>query len=123
MEAIDEDIERQIDNSEKYYGQICYKKDNDNVIPAKNIFLYGELDIENPDDLDNIEMFELIGKNMGDNFIYTGFNYDDGTIEVHNNIITGYNTWNPILWFKYCHCLIGKPKRIIVYKNNIIKRK
>lgn len=123
MEAIDENIEKKIDNSEKYFGSICYQREDGADIPAKNIFLYGELDLNNPDDIENIEVFELIGKNMGDNYIYSNFNYENGTIEIENNIIKGYNTWNPLLWFKYCHCLIGKPKRIIVYKENDIKRK
>lgn len=118
MEAIDEEQEKRIDNSKKYYGSIRYDKGND-IIPGNNIYLYGEVDLTKEEDLELIENFNLIDSAGGR--IYSNFDYDDGKFTTIDGIAKQYTTWNPVLWFSYCHVLIGKPKRIIVYKK-IIKK-
>jgi hypothetical protein len=109
MEAIDEQQEKRIDNSKKYYGSIRYDKE-DEVIVGSNIYLYGEVDLNNEEDLELIENFNLIDSTGGR--IYSNFDYKDGKFTTIDGIAKQYTTWNPVLWFSYCHVLIGKPKRI-----------
>lgn len=122
MEAITEKEEQRIDKSAKYYGEIRYVKNDDIIISAKHIYLYGEVDFNNEDDLANIEKFDLIDNDIeARNLIYANFDFEKGCFTTVNGIAKTYTTWNPILWFMYNYVLIGKPQRIIVYKK-IIKR-
>lgn len=122
MEAITEKEEQRIDKSAKYYGEIRYVKNDDTIIPAKHIYLYGEVDFNNEDDLANIEKFDLIDNDIeARNLIHANFDFEKGCFTTVNGIAKTYTTWNPILWFMYNYVLIGKPQRIIVYKK-IIKR-
>lgn len=118
MEPIDEQQELRIDKSKNYYGSIRYEKDGI-IIPAENIYLYGEVDLTNQDDREIIEHFDLIDKDGAT--IYSNFDYENGTFKTIDGIAKRYTTFNPILWFSYCHVLIGKPKRVIVYKK-IVKK-
>lgn len=121
MEPITEEQEIRIDKSAKYYGGIRYERPDGVIVDAKHIYLYGELNFEDKNDICQIERFNLID-NEGSH-IYSNFDYDKGCFTTINGRAKTYPTWNPIIWFKYCHCLIGKPQRIIVYRNPIIKRK
>ena len=115
MESITEEEELRIDKSAKYYGEIQFRRKDGAIIAAKDIYLYGEVDFNNDDDLDLIEKFNLVDENG--NWIYSNFDYEKGDFTTINGIPKGYPTWNPINRFKYCHVLIGKPQRIIVYKH------
>lgn len=113
MEPITEEQELRIDKSAKYYGAIQFERKDGVIVAAKDIYLYGEVDFNN-DDLDLIERFKLIDEDG--NWIYSNFDYEKGNFTTIDGIAKGYPTWNLINWFKYCHVLIGKPQRIIVYK-------
>lgn len=113
MEPIDSQQEKRIDNSKKYYGELRYEKD-DTIIPGSDIYLYGEVNLNNNDDLDIIRRFNIIPKDGGR--IYSTFDYNSGTFVTENGIPKQYNTWDSVLWFSYCHVLLGKPERVIVYK-------
>ena len=59
------------------------------------------------------------------NWIESNFNYENGTITSNSEgIYKGYQTWQFLKWFKYNYCLIGKPKRILIYHypTNIIRK-
>lgn len=119
IEPITEEQEARIDKSEKYYGAIRFDKGDGTIIDAKSIYLYGEVNFEDKNDIYQIERLKLI--NDDGNYIYSNFDYDKGQFTTVDGIAKSYPTWNPLTWFKYCHCLIGKPKRIIVYKTPFIK--
>lgn len=114
MEPITEEQELLIDKSAKYYGAIQFERKDGVIVAAKDIYLYGEVDFNNDDDLDLIERFKLIDEDG--NWIYSNFDYEKGNFTTIDGIAKDYPTWNLINWFKYCHVLIGKPQRIIVYK-------
>lgn len=120
IEPITEEQEIRIDKSEKYYGAIQYKRDDGVIIDAKSIYLYGEVNFEDKNDIYQIERLKLIDEDGG--YIYSNFDYDKGQFTTIDGVAKSYPTWNPLTWFKYCHCLIGKPKRIIVYKTPFIKK-
>ena len=69
MEPITEEQEIRIDKSAKYYGAIQFERKDGVVVIAKNIYLYGEVNFDNDDDLDLIERFNLI--NEEGNWIYS----------------------------------------------------
>lgn len=114
MEAITEQQENRIDKSKTYYGDIRFEHDDGVIVQAKDIYLYGELDFDNPEDIHNIERFNLI--NPDGEWMYSNVNYDKGNFTTIDGIAKQFQTWNALKWFRYCHILIGKPKRIIVYK-------
>ena len=88
MEAITEQQENRIDNSKAYYGNIRFERYDGTIVQAEDIYLYGELD------------------------------FDKGNFTTIDGIAKQFQTWDALKWFKYCHILIGKPKRIIVYKRH-----
>lgn len=116
MESITEEEETRIDNSIKYFDNIRHVKKDGTVISSKDIFLYGEVDFENKDDVNNIIKFNFINESIwANNTIYSNFNFDKGCFTTINGIAKQYQTWNALDWFKYKYVLLGKPKRIIVY--------
>ena len=116
MQAITESQEQRIDNAPKYFGEIRYEREDKTIIPAKDIYLYGEVDFSNKDDVEYIKKFDLIDKGDNSNWIYSNFDYDKGCCTTIDGHLKGSPTWDCIKWFKFCYILLGKPKRIIVYK-------
>lgn len=58
--------------------------------------------------------FSLLDTDNGGT-IHSNFNYQEGYALIEG-IAKTYPTFDIIEWFKYNHCLIGKPTRIIIYK-------
>lgn len=117
IEPITEKEETAIDKAERYYGEIRYVRKDGIIIPSAHIYLYGEVDFDSEEDLNILERFHLINDSNYDcNWVYSNIDYDAGTCTTIDGRLKGYPTWNPIKWFKFNHLLIGKPKRVIVYK-------
>lgn len=125
MEAIDENAEKSLDKqSEKdninyFFNNLCLK--------SKDIVLYGEINLENKKDIKYLEKYKNIICNPDaiTNWIKSNFNYEKGTITSNDEgLYKGYQTWQFLKWFKYNYCLIGKPKRILIYyyPTNIIRK-
>lgn len=108
LQPIDEEQEKEIDDKE------CITIDG-NLISRKQIYFYGEVNVYSDDDLDIIDKCNLLNQEDSGNTIYSGFNYETGVIKYDDRPKT-YPTWDAVLWFKYNHCLIGKPKRCICYR-------
>lgn len=115
MEAITEEQEKRIDKSSDYFGSIQYRCKH-GVIPQKDIYLYGQVDLTNQDDIQMIKKCNLIDNDNLDNFIYKSFDYKTGIIKTEDDVTKITVCTSPLEWFKYNYCLIGKPERIIVYK-------
>lgn len=116
MEAISEQQEQDIEKYAKYYGQIMYKRADGIVINAKDIILYGTIDLDNEEDINYIERFNLMHEDTSKNWIYTNLDFDTGELETINGKLIGISTYDPIEWFEYNYLLLGKPERIIIYK-------
>ena len=121
IEPITEEQELRIDNSQKYYNEIRHELKDGTIITSKGIYAYGEINVEDINDINQIKSFNLINSEGG--IINSNFNYDKGCSIIKDNVATYYTTWDPIKWFMYCYCLIGKPNRIIIYKCPNFKRK
>lgn len=121
MEELSEQDEAEIDNSAELTDGMCFMKKVGNQyvrIPSRDIFLYGEIDINNKADLELIKKADIITQevNMAAN-IPSNFDYENGIVRSNKEgIFKTHDTWNKIDWFKFNHCLIGKPKRIIIYR-------
>lgn len=115
MEPITEEQEIRIDKSSDYFGELQYESKH-GTIHQRDIYLYGNIDFNSKDDLSVIKRFNLVDPDLN-SFKYTTFNYDKGTAIVNSEGITKLSpSIDCVEWFKYNYCLIGKPKRIIVYK-------
>lgn len=114
MEAITKKQEEDIEAAIATTGAILYKRKDGVAIKAKDIYLYGEINLDNEEDIEYIEKFNFIEEPYG-GWIHSNFNYDTGEVTSVRHKFKGYNTNNVITWFKYCYCLLGKPKRVIIY--------
>ena len=122
MESITKEQEEEIDLSGELYDEMFFIKDNKYRIPARDIFLYGEININNKEDLMLINKSDIITQevNIAAN-IPSNFDYNTGDVYSNNeDIFKTHDTWNKIDWFKFNYCLIGKPERIIIYRINKI---
>lgn len=106
IEPLTQDEEDKIDKTS------IHTLSNGFQISKENIYFYGDIDINNKDDIKFI-----INKNLihDANTIRSNFNYEKGNHKILDQLRC-YNTSNPVEWFKYNHCLIGKPAKVIVYK-------
>jgi len=118
MESISEEEERVIDESLENYVSPKFAVEKDLILLPSNIYLYGKLDLEDENDIRLIETKDIISLDaMEAAIIDSNFNYEKGIVESNeNNEFLVHNTWDVLNWFKYNHCLLGKPERIIIYK-------
>lgn len=107
MRPITEEDEQNLDKWE------CINVDGKRI-DKKDIYCYGEINLSSNDDVEYIKKFRLLDTDNGGN-IHSNFNYQEGYALIEG-IAKTYPTFDIIEWFKYNHCLIGKPARIIIYK-------
>lgn len=106
MESITDEEENYIDRRK------CHKLFINDVVDESNIYFYGDINLDNEDDINLIMKKSLINENV---LIRSNFNYDRGEHDVTDQVRCSVIN-SPIEWFKYNHCLIGKPAKVIVYK-------
>ena len=85
------------------------------IISKDNIYCYGEIDINNEEDIKYLQKFNIINLDA-ENSIHSGYDYEKGNVVIEGKIAMMRPTWDVIEWFKYNYMLIGKPKRVIIYK-------
>lgn len=86
-------------------------------IERDKIILYGEIDFNNnKNDVKLIKNKNLIFPEIVSNIVYSTFDYKSGIATPINNVYKVTIEIDPVKWFMYNYCLIGKPKRVIVYK-------
>ena len=108
MRPITEEDEKALDTYEKI-------KLDDKVIVKDNIYCYGEIDVNNPEDVEYIKKFNIINLDAN-NSVHSDYDYEKGEVIIEGNIAKVYDCYDALKWFKYNYLLIGKPKRIIIYK-------
>lgn len=109
MEAINDIEEENIDKLSAFI------KDNKTIANSNSILMYGDVDVNNQDDIDFINKANILNEDEG-NYIKSNFDYENSTFTTIDRIPKYYPTFNHLLWFKYHHAIIGKPKKIIIYK-------
>ena len=117
MEAIAEEQEKEIDVRGDV-DEIYYITDNNVKIGAKNIFLYGEINLDSVADINLLKNTDIITQEVnGAANIPSNFDYDEGVVySDEDKQFKFHDTWNKVDWFKFNHCLLGKPNRIIIYR-------
>lgn len=118
MEPISEKEEQLIDDSKEQFSTIRFKTKEGFILKPDDIFLYGEVDLNNPNDIDFINKKDILSMEPFMNmWMNSNFNYDKNTITSDERcIFLKHDTFNKLEWFKFNYCLIGKPKRIIIYQ-------
>ncbi len=118
MEAIDEKDEEEIDAIIKYGGSIKLKSKN--VVNKEDIYVYGDININSKSDISYLEKFKRIILNPYTmcTFIPTNFDFKAGSYSC--SVLTGSTIGSPfqsdyLKWFKWNYCLLGNPKKIIIY--------
>lgn len=109
LESITKEEEQYIDDNNQW---IRTKGGKDIIINKRNILFYGEINVNDENDVNLICKKKLVDDNLLHSWVPSNFNYALGIGAVKY----GAPTNNPILWFKYCHVRIGKPKRVIAYR-------
>ncbi len=84
-------------------------------IERDKIILYGEINFNNENDVKLIKNKNLMFPETVSNIVYSTFDYKSGTATSINNVYKMTIEVDPVKWFMYNYCLIGKPKRVIVY--------
>lgn len=117
LQVLTDDEERQIEKSEKKYGGIVFALDKKYKINSDSIYLYGDIDLSNEEDIKILSRFrnKICNEYSAGNFIYSNIDYNTGNVTAEDNIFKGYDCMNWYKWFKYNYLLIGKPKKIIIY--------
>lgn len=124
MEEITEELEKNIDKQINIKGSFSYMTKDKTLVNSSNTYLYGEIDLNNKKDIDYLEKFKTAILNPYDigNWYYTSFDYETGNItkDKDKNVFLGINFVSGFLkWFKFKYCILGKPKRIIIYKKRL----
>lgn len=119
MEPISEEQEIALDKMKDETGSCEFNTMYNHRIPGSDILAYGTIDINSEGDITFLQGKNIINMEIDAPMAaiyYTGFNYDKGVIESNEEgVFKWTHTWDKIEWFKYNHCLLGKPTRIIIY--------
>ena len=116
MQSITEEQEKTLDKRN-------YINIDGEVIPKDNIYCYGEINLDNDDDIKYIEKFNLIENGENSNTMPSRIDWEKGLAVSDDYIIRYAPTWDCLKWFEYNYLLIGRPQRIIVYKmSNVYRR-
>jgi len=115
LESITKEQEDNIENKGIFvFENNGYKKD----IPIEQIYFYGDIDLNNEEDIKIIKSKNLVDVECKTSMIPVDFDYNTGYGKIEHNIPKIYPTIDSVKWFKYVHCRLGKPKYVIAYKIN-----
>lgn len=114
MESLSKKDEDNIEELIAHKRHIYFKNVFGGIVDETAILTYGEINITKQNDLNIIKNLNLINQDFG-NWVPSSFNYNDATVKTEECVVKEYTTFDPILNFKYCHCRLGKPKRVIIY--------
>ena len=118
MQSITEEEELAIDNAMDSDDIVRFVLEEKYIIPTRDIFLYGQVDITKDSDCSIVKNSKIITEEINNAAnIPSNFDYETGDVySDEDNIFKCHDTWNKLDWFKFNHLLIGKPERIIIYK-------
>lgn len=117
IEGITEDQEANIDRLVKRDIRVSFRTKNGDIIDQNDIYTYGPINLEDPRDIASIKSMDLV--DSGGTKIYSGFDYETGTIYPVDGKIRWHITFDPLINFMQAHCKINKPERIIIYNKTL----
>lgn len=113
MEGITEKQEAFIDELVNNKRRVYFETAYGNIIDQRNIISYGEINLQNPEDYRFIVEKGFV--NSEGNSVPSRIDYENAEIIAIDKMYLHHSTFNPIKNFQYCHCRIGKPKKVIIY--------
>lgn len=87
-----------------------------NTISNQEIYCYGKVDLDNDNDLNAIENIEINFNGIKGKIIPANYDFDNHMCTAINNLIGHSETYDILKIFKYGYGCIGKPERIIIYR-------
>lgn len=89
------------------------------TIQPNNVECYGVIDFHNSsDDTDIISDFNWLSHlTFAGITVPSNYNYENNSISTPINIPLVYDTFRPEVVAQYCHGLIGKPERCVIFKH------
>lgn len=99
----------------------------------RNVYFYGDVDLTKEEDLRVLKDYNFVSQH-GNSWLNSHFNYEDGNFRleqraISNNpehayeyVIVEGPTHDPIAWFKYQYTLLGKPPKVVVYKDDFYEQ-
>lgn len=114
LRPISEEDEKHIDE----YKSIEYIEGRVN---GGHIISYGEIDIDKPEDIELINKWNFVNEDWSCSIPAT-YDYDKGVAYTDTNVLKYAPTIDAYKWFRYCYLLIGKPKRVLIYKTSYVRR-
>lgn len=120
MTAISKEEEEKIDKLK--YGVLNLERgDKTFNIEAKDVYCYGEVDLEDEETLDTIDSFKFLNYlEFGGLRIPSRYNYRNHTCRSPRNKILWTETWTPSDIVLIAHGSLGKPERVVLF-SKIIK--
>ena len=117
MESITEKEEQELDTLADL-EQMRYIVDNKYIVNSESIFLYGQINLNDKNDINLLSKSHIITPEINNAAnIPSNFDYETGDVYADKDgIFKCHDTWNKIDWFKFNHVLLGKPERVIIYK-------
>lgn len=117
MESITEKEEQELDTLADL-EQMRYIVDNKYIVNSENIFLYGQINLNDKNDINLLLKSHIITPEINNAAnIPSNLDYETGDVYADKDgIYKCHDTWNKIDWFKFNHVLLGKPERVIIYK-------
>ena len=117
MESITEKEEQELDTLADL-EQMRYIVDNKYIVNSESIFLYGQINLNDKNDINLILKSHIITPEINNAAnIPSNLDYETGDVYADKDgIYKCHDTWNKIDWFKFNHVLLGKPERVIIYK-------
>lgn len=86
-------------------------------IDKNNIKGYGDIDLSNDSEDHNIlKAQHWIDVSRFPGVIIPVYDYNTGLMKTRNEIVQRTETWNCFDLVKYGHCCLGKPNKIIIFK-------
>lgn len=119
MIPIDEKEEEEIDNIGD--EMLVFHRGNRSFsISMRNIYCYGEVDFTNQETVNQINAFKFLDYlGIVGVHIYSRYDYKTHSCSSPKRHCLWTETWNPAELAKMAHGYLGKPKRILLFNQNI----
>lgn len=119
MIPIDEDEEKLIDNIDKS-TLIFIRGDRKFSVKMRDIYCYGEVNFEDEDTLNRISEFKFLDYLGAVGIrIQSRYDYKTHSCSSPKRYCLWTETWNPVDLAKMAHGFLGKPKRILLFNQNV----
>lgn len=112
MLPIDDNIENKLDKKETF--DILWN-DHKYRIKPRNVFCYGEINLNDEDDIELIYECNISIPDSGI-WVYSDYNYKTNTVKTRDGKLLQYTSFDNYKIIKQCYGMLGCPKKIVIFK-------